>query len=342
MVMGELIPLRVAEDRGVIVPELPDEIYLETTNRCNLRCRTCPQYFGMPEDDADLTPDGVRRILSQFPTVHRVVLHGIGEPLLNRELPEIIASAKERGAHVLFNTNGLLLRPPLTEPLVLSGLDELRVSIDSASQETYKLVRGVNGFDRIVRNVRRFAATKTALGSATPRVSLWLTCLRSNVLELPALVRLAADVGVSEVYLQRLVYSERGLAVEDEALFGRAGDRELAAVREAEDLAHDLGVTLRGSGEATSDKLLEANANESYRACRRPWNLMYVTANGNILPCCIAPFTGVEYESIVLGNIFQQTAEEIWNGPQYQAWRRGMLQGCPPDACANCGAGWSL
>jgi radical SAM protein with 4Fe4S-binding SPASM domain len=69
---------------------------------------------------------------------------------------------------------------------------------------------------------------------------------------------------------------------------------------------------------------------------------MYVTANGNVLPCCIAPFTDAAYESIVLGNIFQQTAEEIWNGPQYRAWRRGMLQGCPPDACANCGAGWSL
>src|SRR5260370_20211443 len=114
MVRSELILFRVADGRGVVVPELPEEIYLETTNRCNLRCRTCPQYFGMPEDDADLTPDGVRRILSQFPTVRRVVLHGIGEPLLNRELPEIIGAAKERGAHVLFNTNGLLLRPPLT------------------------------------------------------------------------------------------------------------------------------------------------------------------------------------------------------------------------------------
>jgi MoaA/NifB/PqqE/SkfB family radical SAM enzyme len=272
--MEELITLRVVDPRGVTVPELPEEIYLETTNRCNLRCRTCPQYFGMPEDDADLRPSGVRRILAQFPTVRRVVLHGIGEPLLNRQLPEIITAAKGRGAHVLFNTNGLLLRPPLTEPLVLSGLDELRVSIDAASPETYKLVRGANGFDRIVRNVRRFADTKAMLESTTPRVSLWITGLRSNVLELPALVRLASEIGVAEVYLQRLVYSERGLAVEGEALFGRAGHRELAAVREAEELALEIGVTLRGSGEATPDNLLSTNTEESYRACRRPWKLM--------------------------------------------------------------------
>ncbi|MEO8458132.1 MAG: radical SAM protein [Chloroflexota bacterium] len=340
--MSEIIPLRLADGRGVIVPESPEELYLETTNRCNLRCRTCPQYFGMPEEDADLTPDGVRRIVSQFPSVRRVVLHGVGEPLLNRELPKIIAAAKERGAYVLFNTNGLLLRPPLTERIVESGLDELRVSIDSASPETYKLVRGANGFDRIVRNVRRFAETKAALGSATPRVSLWITGLQSNVLELPQLVQLASNVGVAEVYLQRLVYSERGLAVQEEALFGRAEGRELAAVREAEELAVALGVTLRGSGEARGQDVLPENAGGSYRDCWRPWKLMYVTANGNVLPCCISPFTGVEYETILLGNIFQQTAEEIWNGQPYQAWRAGMLQGCPPDACANCGAGWSL
>jgi radical SAM protein with 4Fe4S-binding SPASM domain len=325
-----------------VVPELPEELYLETTNRCNLRCRTCPQYYGMPEESADLTPERVRRILSQFPTVRRVVLHGIGEPLLNRDLVAIIAAVKRRGAHVLFNTNGLLLRPPFVERLVRSGLDELRVSIDSASPETFRLVRGVNGFDRIIRNVRRLTETKSALASSTPAVSLWITGMRMNVIELPALVRIAAEIGVREVYLQRLVYSQRGLALEGQALYGRVGERELEAVRAAERLAGQLGVALRGSGEAVPDKLLEGDAASSYRACRRPWSLMYVTANGNVLPCCIAPFTGVDYQSIVLGNIFEQSAEEIWNGPRYRAWRTSMIEGRPPDACANCGAGWSL
>jgi radical SAM protein with 4Fe4S-binding SPASM domain len=339
VVIEDAIPLVVRDRRAATVAELPEELYLETTNRCNLRCKTCPQYFGMPEDSADLTPDAVRRILSQFPTVRRVVLHGIGEPLLNPDLMAIIAAVKERGAQVLFNTNGLLLRPPFVEPLVRSGLDELRVSIDSASPETFRLVRGANGFDRIIRNVRRLGEVKTALGSATPAVSLWITGMQANVVELPALVRLAAEIGIREVYLQRLVYSQRGLALEEQALYGRAGERELAAIDEAERLAAELGVALRGSGEG---RPLDAGATDSYRACRRPWSLMYVTANGNVLPCCIAPFTGVRYESIVLGNIFEQTAEEIWNGPQYRAWRTAMIEGRPPDACANCGAGWSL
>jgi radical SAM protein with 4Fe4S-binding SPASM domain len=337
-----VIPLTAEGERAAIAPELPEELYLETTNRCNLRCRTCPQYFGMAEEPADLTPERVRRILSQFPTVRRGVLHGIGEPLLNRDLVSIITSAKQRGAHVLFNTNGLLLRRPIIEPLVISGLDELRVSIDSASPETFHLVRGVNGFDRIIRNVRRLREARSALASSTPEVSLWITGMQMNVIELPALVKIAAEIGIREVYLQRLVYSQRGLALEEQALYGRLGERELDAVRAAERLATQLGVALRGSGEAIPGRLLDASAADSHRACRRPWSLMYVTANGNVLPCCIAPFTGVAYDSIVLGNIFEQAAEEIWNGPQYRAWRTSMIEGRPPDACANCGTGWSL
>jgi radical SAM protein with 4Fe4S-binding SPASM domain len=69
---------------------------------------------------------------------------------------------------------------------------------------------------------------------------------------------------------------------------------------------------------------------------------MYVTANGNVLPCCIAPFTGVPYGEIVLGNLFTDVAETIWNGPRYRDWRRRMLSDKPPAACEGCGAGWSL
>ncbi len=338
------LPVVNADKRSAYVRELPTELYIETTNRCNLKCRTCPQYFGMPEDFADLTPDAVDRILDQFPFVRRVVLHGIGEPLLNKDLPRIIAAVKRRGAHTLFNTNGLLLRGRLVEPVVRAGLDELRVSVDSASPETYELVRGADGFARIIDNLRALSRLKESLGLSTPRISLWITGMKSNVGELPALVRLASEIGVREVYLQRLVYSGRGLAVQDEALFRQAADGDLAAVREAERLASELGIDLKGSGEASAAQMVagESARTESYRACRRPWSLMYVTANGNVLPCCIAPFTGAHYDGMVLGNIFEESAEEIWNGQRYRQWRQAMLSGEPPEACAGCGAGWSL
>jgi radical SAM protein with 4Fe4S-binding SPASM domain len=335
--------VQTATSRPVVVSHLPTEIYLETTNRCNLACRTCPQYYGMPEASADLSLEQVQRLLDQLPVVRRVVLHGIGEPLLNRSLPEIVRAAKARGARVLFNSNGLLLKGRILRPLIESGLDELRVSVDSAEPETYEAIRGVDGLERIFTNLSGFAGTKRSLQSETPAVSLWITGMKQNVRELPDLVQRAAGMGITEVYLQRLVFSGKGSAVEEQALFRRADSDDLAAVTEAQTLAKTLGVRLRGSGEASAAaSLTEAEADVPYQACRRPWSLMYVTANGNVLPCCIAPFTEMPYDDMVLGNVFEEKLEDVWNGPRYQDWRRRMLGDRPPPACAGCGSNWSL
>jgi len=328
-------------ERGVVVARPPDELYLEVTNRCNLRCTTCPQSWGMSEDFADLSIERVNFVLGQLPEVRRVVLHGIGEPTLNPALPHIIRAVKARGAYALFNTNGLLLRRRLLEALVLSGLDEVRVSVDAATPETYRLVRGADGFSRIVANVKLLAATKARLGVATPRLSLWMTGMKTNIAELSALVRVASEAGIAEVYLQRLVYSGRGRAQDTEALYGRLDEREHSSLRQAQQLAIELGITLRGSSEALPD-VAKAEKAAAWRACRRPWSLVYITANGNVLPCCIAPFTEAPYAGLVLGNAFRETLEEIWNGPLYRRWRERMLAGEPPPACANCGSAWAL
>src|SRR5439155_13300251 len=113
--------MKPAGKRGVTVNELPEELYLEVTNRCNLRCRTCPQFFGMSEASADLTVERVAQIAAQLPRLKRAVLHGIGEPLLNPHLPQIVTLLKARGVHVLFNTNGTLLRPARIADLARAG-----------------------------------------------------------------------------------------------------------------------------------------------------------------------------------------------------------------------------
>lgn len=333
------------EQRGRVVPSLPEELYLEVTNRCNLKCRTCPQFFGMEEPAADLTLARFHEVVSQFPRLRRVVLHGIGEPLLNRHLPEMIQHLKSRDAYVLFNSNGLLLRGRWPAVLVESGLDELRVSIDSGTPETYMRVRGANGFERILANLQLVRAAKASRDAPTPHVSLWMTGLRSNVQELPALVRAAAAAGVSKVYLQRLVFSERGLARSDESLYGHAGAAEAEAIRRATELAAELGVSLHGSGEVQPVEQIAGTdgPNAPRRSCMRPWKLTYVTANGQVLPCCVAPFTAAPYASIVLGNLRLQSVAEVWNGERYQNWRERLLSSdSPPAACNGCGADWSL
>ncbi|MGD9891113.1 MAG: radical SAM/SPASM domain-containing protein [Dehalococcoidia bacterium] len=334
---------RGISDRTELAPP-PAEIYLEVTNRCNLRCRTCPQFFGMAERFHDLTWERFLTITDQLPLIRRAVLHGIGEPLLNPDLGRMIRHLKQRGAYVLFNSNGLLLRGRKADDLAGSGLDELRVSIDGGTPATYQTVRGVNGFDRILTNLRRFEHRKRTLGVEHPRVSLWMTATKTTVGDLPQLVRIAAAHEVREVYLQRLVYSERGIATEEQALWGRASEIERAAVVEAQRLAAALGVTLRGSGELGPEELVDQPHTDAapWRGCYRPWRLIYVTANGSVLPCCIAPFTSAPYRDITLGDLNHQTVTEVWEGGRYRNWRRAMLDGEPPAACAGCGVAWSL
>src|SRR5271156_4900415 len=128
-------------------------LYLEVTNRCNLLCTTCPRTFEELEPPADMSWELFTRIVDQIPKDARVVLPGVGEPMMVRELPRMIAYLKARGTYVLFNTNGTLLSERKGRELIASGLDELRVSLDAAEPRAFLAVRGKNMFTRIVHNV---------------------------------------------------------------------------------------------------------------------------------------------------------------------------------------------
>ena len=140
------------------IATLPRSIYIEPTSRCNELCQQCPRTLLSREDDRDLSFDNFRFIVDQFPVLERVVLHGLGEPLLNKELPRMIRYLKARGTNVLFNSNGILLNAKRGQELIDAGLDEYRLSMDGATRETYAQVRGVDAFDKIWRNVRAFIA----------------------------------------------------------------------------------------------------------------------------------------------------------------------------------------
>jgi radical SAM protein with 4Fe4S-binding SPASM domain len=322
-------------------------LYLEVTNRCNLLCTTCPRTYEELEPPADMAWELFVKIVDQVPDLSRAVLHGVGEPMLVKNLPKMVRYLKDRGVYVLFNTNGTVLNERNGRALIAAGLDELRVSLDASNAKSYLKVRGKNYFERILRNVKAFRALQAREGHANPRVSAWLTGLKETIAELPAFVRVAADVGVKEVYLQRLVFFEHGaigMARPDQALFEQLAHEEASYVREAEELATSLGLTFSASGAATEPgvSLVRKKDGNPWSLCRRPWTVMYITANGRALPCCIAPFSQHGYENYTLGDATQETLREIWNGARYQSFREALVSDAPPQACANCGLRWSL
>src|SRR4051795_2840221 len=129
-------------------------VYLETTNRCNLLCTTCPRTYEELEPPADMSWELFTSIVDQIPNLQRAVLQGVGEPMLVKNLPKMVRYLKARGTYVLFNTNGTVLNQRNGRALIDAGLDELRVSLDAANPKTYLKVRGKNYFERILRNVK--------------------------------------------------------------------------------------------------------------------------------------------------------------------------------------------
>src|ERR1700675_1118244 len=184
-------------------------LYLETTNRCNLLCTTCPRTYAELEPPADMSWDLFTSIVDQIPRLHRAVLHGVGEAMLVKDLPRMVRYLKDRGTYVLFNTNGTVLNERNGRALINAELDELRVSFDASNPKSYLAIRGKNYFNRILKNVKAFRDLQEREGHAKPRVSAWLTGMRETIEELPDFVRVAAETGVKEVYLQRLVFFEK-------------------------------------------------------------------------------------------------------------------------------------
>src|SRR5581483_751701 len=149
---------------------LPRSIYIEPTSRCNELCRQCPRTLLSREEDRDLTYDEFRSIVDQFPVLDRVVLHGLGEPLLNKDLPKMIRYLKERGTYVLFNSNGILLNATRDQALIDAGLDDYRLSMDGSTRETYARVRGVDAFDKVWRNIHAFVTQQKKQNTSKPAV----------------------------------------------------------------------------------------------------------------------------------------------------------------------------
>ena len=152
-----------------------------------------------------------------------------------KALPRMIRYLKERGAYVLFNTNGTLLTERKGRELIAAGLDELRVSLDAAEPHAFLVVRGKNMFDQDRPPCAGLHAMQRAEGIDRPLVSLWLTGLKETIDQLPAFVRLAHQIGVAEIHLQRLVFMPRGqgLARAESALFEKLEGDEPKRLAEA-------------------------------------------------------------------------------------------------------------
>ncbi|GBC60004.1 hypothetical protein DENIS_0946 [Desulfonema ishimotonii] len=113
--------MELSENKEIIVSEpetpapgrFPSKLFVETTTRCNLRCRMCvKQSRENGITDGDISGETFEALKPEFPHLEALMLNGIGEPLLHPELEYFIAAAKKDlpdTAWVGFQSNGRLL-----------------------------------------------------------------------------------------------------------------------------------------------------------------------------------------------------------------------------------------
>jgi radical SAM protein with 4Fe4S-binding SPASM domain len=325
----------------VLQPSLPRSVQVEVTGSCNLACAMCLVSYRprIGRKTGAMCFHTFRALVDALPDLRRVTLQGLGEPLLAPDLDRMVAYATGRGAEVGFNTNGMLLAPARARSLVESGLAWLHVSLDGATAETYESIRAGADFARVCENVAGLVAAKRSLRSGSPRLSLVFVAMRRNIDELPALVRLTHELGVDRLFVQNLShsfsdtdpsgsYADIRRFAETEALWGgeERGEAE-ARMEEAAEAAAELGVDLR----LPQSEEQEPDA-AAARGCDWPFSSAYVTHRGQVQPCCMV----MGADRAVLGHLAERPFDEIWDGEEYREFRRGLVDGDPPDVCRGC------
>lgn len=320
-------------------PALPRFLQLEPVGRCNLACRMCAVHE-RGDEVAELPFERFAELLQALPQLEHLHLQGLGEPMLHPRFFDMVALAVARGVRVSANTNGTLVTPERARLAARSGLAALSVSIDGASAGTYEHVRRRARLPKVLRNLRRLADARDAAGSALALRGV-MVLMRRNLPELPALVRLLHAHGVHELLVQRLAsdlddggarYIPIRRYVEAEELQPAELPGAARVFDAARAEAAALGFTLH------LPRLQPARPAPA-PGCGWPWEQMYVTAAGHMLPCCMVGTA----DRASFGRVFDAAdpaasadPRPAWQGEQAQRFRAALAEGAPPAVCRGC------
>lgn len=317
--------------------QLFDVVIIESSARCNLKCTMCPRLSFSP-GNGDMALDTFEKIESYLHLTNGIDLTGWGEPLLNKNLFEMIDRATAKGCWVHFLTNATLLNEDVAKHLVLSGVRSIGVSIDGASSKTYEAVRIGAKFDRVIENLKRLNGLKKAYNRKNPAVTLIYVMMRQNIHELSEMIWLAFELGANNVVFKNQNVLTKPEDIQ-EALFLEDQKDILAdaqlAVNDALYLATVLGVNVEFHPFESSGTTLCAP---------NPPKSLFITWDGFVSPCCnlghrvprmVGPEEALLDTSLFFGNIIDKPLDEIFLSENYISFRNAFADGYPKE-CEGC------
>lgn len=153
----------------------PFSVILETVNACNARCVMCPvsSTWRVRKRMSDVLFDRLVAELAAWPHRPMVQLHGVGEPLLFKPLPDRIRALRAAGLPVSFTSNGGLMSEDRAEAILDADPNLVQFSLESTRAEPFEQIRLGLRFETVVANIERFIAIRDRRRSPT-RVSLMM------------------------------------------------------------------------------------------------------------------------------------------------------------------------
>lgn len=339
----------------------PYHVEIHPADRCNIDCFFCSTAALRGTDEVPMTR--FEELLGELREAgtRSLRLSGGGEPLFHRRIRDFLQAIRASGLPIEnVTTNGVLLLPDIRE-LLADTCDHVTVSLNTADQGTYASMMKTSprNFQRVVDNVRELVALRRKRGAKRPRVQIQYLVWKENYRTLPAMYRLAREVGADEILFNGLAFlapEQKMTAAETDEMMGLYEDlvrsdeylrigginsfeqdlsgrlaemnRRLSSGRggalgKASRLLLRDDLTLPEKAESFRDGLrakLAARASRGLESsCLIGWHSMVIRTTGTVAPCCI--LQGKE-----LGNVYRQSVREVWHGEAYARFRAELVR----------------
>jgi len=281
----------------------PRFFQIETIRKCNANCIFCPKDrwdTSVPVISDELFEKIARELGEYAEWITFVDVQRVGEPLMDKRLPERIARLKAAGIRcVIFATNASLLTESVGRKLLDAGLDEIMMSFDSIDKEEYENMRVGLRFEKVVKNILKFFELRDEFRP-----------------EMTIRVR-----GVSFHDLDRPEQRDR-LDKWEEFWAPHKKPQDRIYMKRA----HNWG----------NQHVLEGLSHENpriFHPCVLPWSTLHITTSGKVT-MCPHDFNGV----LDLGDVNKNTIKEIWDGSVIEHIRELHKSGRRNEIpfCNNC------
>lgn len=297
---------------------VPVGLLAELTYRCPLHCTYCSNPVNLSAHAAELTTDEWCRVFGEARQLGVLQLHlSGGEPLLRRELPQLVAHASRLGLYTNLVTSGIPLREGTLASLVDAGLDHLQLSIQDSDRAAGDAVAGIPAYDR-----------KLAVARAVRRAGLPLTVNvvlhAGNIGRLTAIAELALQMGAERLELAHAQYYGWGLRNRAALMPSRhqVESAALAATEVHRRFGRDIEIVYVNPDYHTNRP----------KPCMNGWGSrqLVVAPNGDVLPCLAAR----QLAGLAVSNARREPLSAIW----YDSSSFNRFRGTDwmPDPCHSC------